>query len=304
MSSSTPTPSPYLLLVITALFWSSNVVLGRALHEDIPPITLAFWRWTLALLMLAPFAARHLLAQRQLLVRHWRILLVLGVLGVNNFNTFVYIGVQSTTATNAVLLISTTPVLIVALAFMLLGHRVTPRQGTGILISLLGVVIIIARGQLDSLLALQLNRGDLWVMAAVLSWALYSVCLHWRPPGLHPLAFLAATMVTGLAVLTPLYGWELASGRSWPVDLPTVAAVLYIALGPSVLAFVFWNRAVAELGPGRTGQFIHLMPAFGALLSMLVLGERLHTYHGLGIALIAVGIVLTTVRRQWSRRRP
>jgi drug/metabolite transporter (DMT)-like permease len=283
--------------VLTTLFWSGNFVLGRAVHAVFAPFTLSFWRWAVALAILLPFVWSTLRQQAPLLRRHWPILLLLSVLGVVNFNTFVYIGLQATTATNAVIMLSVTPVLIVALSFLLLRQTVTGWQALGILVSLAGVLVIVGRGDLEALLARRVNPGDLWVLAAVFSWALYSVCLRWRPAGLRPLDFQAATMVIGVIILTPLYGWDLAHDRVFSLNVATVGSILYLALFPSILAYIFWNRAVAELGANRTGQFLHLMPAFGAVLSMIFLGERLYAFHGAGIALIALGIWLATVYR-------
>lgn len=299
-STSTSAPlswpvSPYLLLVLTTLFWSGNFVLGRAVHAVFTPFSLSFWRWAVALVILLPFVWRALREQGLLPWRHLPILLLLSVLGVVNFNTFVYIGLQSTTATNAVIMLSITPVLIVALSFLLLRQTVNRWQGLGIGISLAGVLVIVARGEARALLAWQVNPGDLWVLAAVASWALYSVCLRWRPAALRPLPFQALTMLIGVLILAPLYGWDLAHGHVFPLDAATLGSILYLALFPSILAYIFWNRAVAELGANRSGQFLHLMPAFGALLAMLFLGERLHAFHALGIALIALGIWLATV---------
>ena len=300
-STSTSAPlswpvSPYLLLVLTTLFWSGNFVLGRAVHAVFTPFSLSFWRWAVALAILLPFVWRALREQGLPPWRHLPILLLLSVLGVVNFNTFVYIGLQSTTATNAVIMLSITPVLIVALSFLLLRQTVNRWQGLGIGISLAGVLVIVARGEARALLAWQVNPGDLWVLAAVASWALYSVCLRWRPAALQPLPFQALTMLLGVLILAPLYGWDLAHGHVFHLDAATLGSILYLALFPSILAYIFWNRAVAELGANRSGQFLHLMPAFGALLAMLFLGERLHAFHALGIALIALGIWLATVR--------
>ena len=288
-------PSPYLLLVLTTLFWSGNFVLGRAVHTVFTPFTLSFWRWAVALAILLPFVWSSLHNQAPIIRRHGLILLLLSILGVVNFNTFVYIGLQSTTATNALIMLSVTPVLIVALSFLLLRQTVTAWQGLGILLSLAGVLVIVGRGEVGALLARQFNPGDLWVLAAVTSWALYSVCLRWRPAGLQPLNFQTTTILIGLVILTPLYGWDLAQGRTVAINAATVGSILYLALFPSILAYVFWNRAVAELGANRTGQFLHLMPVFGAVLSMIFLGERLYGFHAAGIALIALGIWLATV---------
>ncbi len=289
--------SPYLLLVLTMLFWSGNFVLGRAVRALIPPVALSFWRWAVALLLLLPFAWPRLRAHRPLLKRHWQSLTLLSILGVVNFNTFVYTGLQSTTAINAVMMISATPVIIIALSFLLLRQTVTRWQALGIAVSLLGVLVIVTRGEPRTLLEQHLNKGDLWVLAAVLSWALYSVCLHWRPAGLDPLSFLATTVGIGVILLLPLYGWSSAQGAAFQLSVVTLGSIAYVALFPSVLAYIFWNRAVAELGANRAGQFMHLMPAFGAIESMLFLGERLYGFHWLGIGLIALGIYLATAFR-------
>ncbi|HPF58278.1 MAG TPA: DMT family transporter [Candidatus Competibacteraceae bacterium] len=287
-------PSPYLLLVLTTLFWSGNFVLGRAVHTVFTPFTLSFWRWAVALLILLPFVWTSLRQQGSLLRRHWPVLLLLSVLGVVNFNTCVYIGLHTTTATNAVIMLSITPVLIVALSFLLLRQTVTGWQALGIALSLSGVLVIVGRGDVGSLLEWQVNSGDLWILAAVFSWALYSVCLRWRPAELEPLNFQAATMIIGVVILMPLYGWDLAQDRVFILNTAAVVSILYLALFPSILAYIFWNRAVAELGANRTGQFLHLMPAFGAVLAMIFLGERLYAFHAAGIALIALGIWLAT----------
>ncbi|NJM12670.1 MAG: DMT family transporter [Synechococcaceae cyanobacterium SM1_2_3] len=289
-------PSPYLLLVLTTLFWSGNFVLGRALHTVFTPFTLSFWRWTVALAILMPFVWKSLRIQAPLIRQHWLILLWLSILGVVNFNTFVYIGLQATTATNALIMLSVTPVLIVALSFLLLRQTVTRWQIIGIAISLIGVLVIVSRGNIHALLARQINPGDLWILAAIGSWALYSVCLRWRPAQLDPLNFQAATMMIGVVVLTPFYLWDLSQNHAVAVNAATISSILYLALFPSILAYIFWNRAVAELGANRCGQFLHLMPAFGAILAMIFLGERLHGFHGIGIALTAAGIYLATVR--------
>lgn len=287
---------PYLLVTLAPLFWAGNFVLARALHQSLPPIALSFWRWSLAGLLLLPFAYPALRAQRALLLSHWKILSWLGLLGVTNFNTFVYLGLQTTTATNAVLLQSVTPLLILALSVPLLGQPVRAPQGLGILLSLGGVLAIVARGDPGTLQDLGLNRGDLWVLAAAASWALYSVCLYWRPRDLDPLAFLGATVIAGTLPLLPLYLWDLWRNGGFDVNPVSLGAILYVALFPSLLAYLFWNRAVAELGASRTGQFMHLMPLFGALLAVLLLGEQWHAYHLTGAGLIATGIWLGSRR--------
>ncbi|NEX20884.1 DMT family transporter [Thiorhodococcus mannitoliphagus] len=287
----------WLLAALPPLFWAGNVVLGRALHAELPPLALAFWRWLFAALILLPFAIGALRTQWPILRRHWRMLSLLALLGISGYNTFLYLGLQTTTATNGVLLTSTCPVLIVVFSFLLLRQGIRVSQAFGILLSLLGVVLILTQGNPARLVHLRLDQGDAWILVAALTWALYSVSLRWRPAGLDPLAFLVAIMILGVIPLLPLYLWELSQGYRIQLSLVNLAAIGYVALFPSVLAYVFWNRAVAELGPNRTGLFIHLIPAFGALLAMLLLGEQLGGFHAAGIALILAGIWFATPRR-------
>jgi drug/metabolite transporter (DMT)-like permease len=284
----------WLLAALPPLFWAGNFVLARALHAEIPPLALSFWRWVGALLILLPFTWRGLWRARALLARQWPLLAFLALLGITNYNSMVYLGLQHTAATNAVLLNSAVPVMIVGLSFVLLRLAVRGAQLGGILVSMLGVITIATEGRPQELLALRLNRGDLWVLAAGLDWALYSVCVRWRPQGLAPATFLAAIVLMGLPPLAGLYVWELSSGQGFALDAVNLAAIGYVALFPSVLAYLFWNRAIAEMGPNRTGQYLHLMPAFGALLAVLLLGEQLHGFHLLGAALIGGGILLAT----------
>jgi drug/metabolite transporter (DMT)-like permease len=285
----------YLLLTLTALFWSSNFVLGRAVRADMPPIALAFWRWVVALLILLPLVWRQLPRALEDVRGHWPALCALGILGVGNFNTFVYLGLQQTSATSAVLLISTGPVVILVLSVLMLGTRVGWRGILGVLVSLIGVATIVSAGDLAALFQqVGRNRGDLWILAAVFSWALYSVLLRWRPPRLDPVMFLCLSIATGMLLLVPLELWDLARGSRFELSGSNLASIAYVAVFPSVLAFIFWNRAVAEVGANRAGLFLYLMPAFGALLAALLLGERLYGYHLLGIAFIATGIWTAT----------
>jgi len=288
----------WLLAMLPPLFWAGNFVLARALHADIPPIALSFWRWTIALMILLPFVAAGLWRQRALIRRHWALLTLLAILGVTNYNTFAYLGLQHTTATNGVLLASVTPMVILALSFLLFRVPLRSAQVFGILLSMVGVAVIATEGRPQVLAGWEFNRGDLWILAANLDWALYSVFLRWRPPEMEPATFLGAIVAIGLPPLAVLYAWELGTGQGFAINLVNLSAIGYVALFPSVLAYFFWNRAVAEMGPNRTGQYLHLMPVFGAALAILLLGERLQTFHLAGALLIAAGIVLATLGKK------
>jgi drug/metabolite transporter (DMT)-like permease len=294
---------PYLLLILTTLFWSGNFVLSRGMHAAIPPMALSFWRWTVALLILLALAFPHLRRQRGLLRDQYRFIGVQGLLGVTGFNTLLYLAMQQTTAINAVLVNSCMPVLIVAFSWLLYRETMSLRQCCGVLVSLLGVLSILAKGEASTLLQVSFNRGDLLVLAAAAVWALYSANLKKYPRDLHPLAYLTAITIIGLLGILPLYLFELADGRTFALTLPTVVTILYVAVFASVLAFIFWNRAVRTIGANRAGPFVHLMPVFSTILAVLFLGEHLAWYHGQGILFIFIGILMTTFR-VGRRRQP
>lgn len=288
------TANPYLLLTLTALFWAGNMVLGRGIRADVPPIALAFWRWAIAFALVIPFALPHLREQWPKLRAGWRPVLFLGALGVGGYNTFAYIALQYTTATNATLLNSFIPIATIALAFLLFGKRLGRLEAAGVLVSLAGVVTIVSRGSLDTLLGLSLNAGDLWMLLAVLTWGLYTVGLQWRPQGVDPMLMLAAMTMVGLAILAPIYLWEMSSGRYIQPSFAALSGILYTGIFPGFLGYVFYNAGVAAVGPSRGSLFIHLMPVFGIILAAIFLGERPLSYHFLGIALVFIGILMTT----------
>jgi len=288
---------PYLLLTLTTLFWSGNMVVGRAIRVDVPPLTLAFWRWAIAFALTLPFALPHLRAQWPLLKRGWPAVVLLGLLGVGGYNTFAYIALQHTAATNAVLLNSFIPIATIALSWAFLNKRLRGSEWLGVLISLAGVILIVARGQLTTLLGLSLNIGDLWMLLAVIIWALYTIGLQWRPTGIDPMLMLAAFTAIGLIALAPACAWEIAQGRHVIVTPASLAGIAYTGILPSFVGYIFYNRAVGEVGAGKASLFIHLMPVFGTLLSAVFLNETPQGFHYLGIAMIFAGIFLTTAKR-------
>ncbi|WP_448207299.1 DMT family transporter [Azospirillum sp. sgz302134] len=286
----------WLLMMLPPLFWASNAVLGRAVAGEVPPVGLAFWRWTLGVLLVLPLAWRHLRQDLPALLAQWKVVGLLSLLGIAVFNTFLYVGLHTTTALNAVMMQSSMPVLIVLMSLALFGDRVSAVQALGIAVSLAGASTLIARGDPAVLLGLQLNAGDLWIFAAVLSYAAYTALLR-RRPAVHAFSFIVATFAGGMLMLLPFYLWESFGGHPMPLSTTAMGAVVYVALFPSILAYLCFNRSVALVGANTAGLAIHLIPVFGSLLAILFLGEQPHLYHAVGIGLIAVGIVLATRRR-------
>jgi drug/metabolite transporter (DMT)-like permease len=286
--------SPWLLMALAMLFWSGNWLLGRALRDDVTPVALNFWRWVGALAILLPFTARRLRPAWPLLRQHWRILGVLGLLSVALFQQLVYLALEYTTAINAAIFNSTGPIVIVCIGWVLFRDTISARQGLGIALSLLGVLGIVTHGDWGVLLRLRFNPGDLWALASVPVWGLYTVLLKRRPAGLDPLVFIVVIAAVGVTAMLPIYAWDLQSGGRMVFTPATLATIAYMALFASVLAYVFWNHAVAQVGANKAGLFLHLHPAFTTVLAMVFLGEALHGYHIVGIAFIVAGIYLTT----------
>lgn len=293
--------SPYFTLALPPLFWAGNWVIGRAFHNEMPPVALAFWRWTIAGLVLLPFAFMEIIKERALIQKNWKILCVLAVLGTSLYNLIVYWGLQYTTATNGVLLNSAMPILIILLSAIFLRERLTQIQYSGVLISLIGVLIIISHGRWKTLASLTLNVGDFWILIAGVVWASYTICLRWRPKDLKPIVFLSMLILIGVIPLLPVYLWEIHSGKHFAITSTTITALAYVSIFPGILGYVFWNRGVALIGPSKAGLFIHLLPVFGTVLSFIFLNERPQLFHAIGIGLIFAGIYLTNMKAKKLR---
>jgi drug/metabolite transporter (DMT)-like permease len=284
---------PYLLLPLSSLFWAGNTVLGRFVAGHVPPVALSFIRWGGACLIVLPFALRHIRQDWPLIRRHAVTITVLAASGFSAYNTMAYIGLQYTSAINGLLLQSTTPLFVALWTFVLSGERVTRRQAGGVLISLTGVVVIICSGSLAVLLGIAFNRGDMWVLAALVIYAYYTAALRKRPP-IHPLSFLAVAMGWGALLLTPFLAWEIASGYTAVLDRLTLATFVYVCIFPSLLGYLFLNRGVELVGANRAAPFVHLTPVFGSILAVFALGESFEPYHAVGYALVIAGITIAT----------
>lgn len=291
--------SPYLLLTLAPLFWAGNFVVGRAILTSAPPISLAFWRWTLALIPVLWLGRRHIdyATEWRVLRANLPLVALLAVLGISIFNTFVYFGLQQTSSVNAMLLQSMIPLLILLACFLLYGERPNAPQIAGVALSLAGVGFIATQGHLAQLARVTVNAGDLWVFAAVVAYAAYSALLRKRPP-LHPLVFLAATFAIGALALLPFYIREHMSGHVLPLNAATLGTLAYLVIFPSILSYLFFNRGVELVGAGRAGLFIHLLPVFGSILAVVFLRERIEGFHIAGAALIGAGLVIASRSRK------
>lgn len=304
----TLTPRLAVLLTLPPLMWAGNAVVGRLVAASVPPLLLNALRWGLAFVLLAPLA-RGLFTQRAELWRRWRYYTVVGFLGMGCYNALQYQALHSSTPMNVTLIAASLPVWMLGLGALLFGTRPSRRQLLGALLSLAGVATVIARGQFASLAGIQLLPGDLLMLLAIFSWALYSWLLV-RPPGWLARGLqgehrpgwnwaeqLMAQLVFGLAFAGSMAGleqWHGAAPVAWGPGL--ALALLYVAIGPSLIAYRCWGLGVSEAGPALAAFFGNLTPVFAALMSAALLGEGPKPYHGLAFALIAAGIAISARR--------
>jgi drug/metabolite transporter (DMT)-like permease len=288
-----PHHQAYILLVIATFFWSANFVLARAMSTSIPPITMSYWRWQIAALILFPFAIKGVWQHRAMIKQHFFPLLALSILGVTCFNTFVYLGLQTTSATNALLINSSIPVWIIFLALTVFKEKTTLLGLFAVALSVFGVVYLIVHGELAQLSSLNFYIGDMWIFAAALVWALYSLLLKfWKPAKLPPVTFLMFSVLVGSLALGLVYWPNITDGTAVVWNWQALSSVAYFAIFPSLISFICWNEGVARVGASIAGRFIHLMPLFGMTLSILFLDETIQLYHFVGGAFIATGILL------------
>ena len=282
---------PYLLLAIAPLCWASNAVLARGVVDIIPPVSLAFWRWTIASLLLLPLAHQHAKRDWSLFIRNWKMLFFLSLVGITGFNTLLYIAVHTTTAINAALIQTTMPAAIIVIAWIGFKERVTRLQSLGVGLCMLGGCLVVLRGRFSTFFELSFVQGDLLMLVAVLLYALYSVFLRRRPP-MHPLSFLVYTFAMGAMGLLPFYIWELSCRGAFTLSAGTALSISYLALFPSIVAFFCWNRGVELIGANRAGLFINLIPVFASLMAIIWLGESLKAFHIAGMLSIFIGMIL------------
>ena len=280
---------PYLVLLLPPLFWAGNFIVGRAVSAELGAITMSFYRWLLALCLLAPFAYSRVRQELPIILNHLTILTVLALLSVASFNVLLYLGLRDTEATNALLINSSIPVWIVLFGVLFYDDSLTLRRGLGILVSLLGVSFLIFSGQSQRL---TVNPGDLWVISSSIGWALYSLTLRKKPSDLSGLGFLAYIVLFGVCFNGLLLAINPLDEAPLPMTLDTLYAVGYVAIFASLGAYVCWNYGVGQLGAQVAGQYIHLMPFYGVLLASLFLNESLSYHHWVAGGLIATGLIL------------
>ena len=286
------------LLVAPPLFWAGNAVLARALVGEFPPLALSFWRWTLALVVIAPFAAKSVWRHRAVIRNHLPLLAWTSLLGVGCYNSLQYLALQTSTAVNATLIGASGPIITLLVGAAFFSSPVVRRQWVGAAVSLVGVLWVIAHGEAENLLRLQVAAGDLIMLAAGLAWSIYTWLLRTQRPPLPLTAFLTVQIALGALMILPFYLLEWLITRQNPAPTPTnFAAIVYVVLLPSLAAYYCWDRGVARVGAILPMYFVNLTPVFAACLSWALLDDPIGVYHLVGGALILAGIYLATEQK-------
>jgi drug/metabolite transporter (DMT)-like permease len=287
---------PWFALVLPPLLWAGNYIVGRAMRGAMPPMTLSLGRWMIAIVCLLPFAVGAIRRDGRRYWAHRYLVLGTSATGVAAFNSLVYMGLHTTTASNAMLLNSLSPLLIVLFGALFYRQRLNLGQKVGLALSFAGVMTLELQGQWSQWQHVAFVPGDAFVLAAVTCFAFYTLWLRQLPPDLDRLGLMTTQIIVALVLLLPFWLAEHASGQRPAWTTVNAAALAYLGIFSSVVAYLLYMRAVQHFGPARAGLSIHLIPVFGVALSSLFLHERLHTWHAVGIAAIAAGLVSSSLR--------
>ena len=285
----------YIFLILATLFWSGNFIVGKtASLFEIPPFTLNFYRWLFAWLILAPFTLKEILKKKNYILKNIKLILILGITSITVFNSIVYYSLNFTQVISGVLMISTIPVMIIFFCWVFKIEKTNFYQILGVIFSLLGVVVILTKADLGKLLNLNFNKGDLWMVVAMFSWAMYSALLRKKKFKLSQISLLQTIISAGLILLLPAYLIEMTLGYRLNINLPFILTLSYVVLFPGLASFFFWIKGISIIGSNRAGIFLHLMPIFSTVMAILIFEEKFMTFHLIGTLLIITGIVLSS----------
>ena len=291
----------YIFLILATLFWSGNFIVGKAASLfEIPPFTLNFYRWTFAWLILAPFTLKEIYRERSHILNNLKYVLILGITSITLFNSIVYYSLQFTQVISGVLMISTIPVMIIFFSSLLKIEKTNFYQIMGVIFSIFGVIVIITQLNIENIKGLSFNKGDLSLIVAMLSWALYSALLKKKKLLLTQTSLLQVIISSGLIFLLPIYIIEMSYGRYVNLELPFFLTLTYVVLLPGLASFICWIKGITIIGANRSGIFLHLMPIFSTILAIIIFNEKFMIYHLIGSALIITGIVLSSKKIKYE----
>ena len=284
----------YLLLLLTTFFWSGNFIVGKAASiYEIPPFSLNFYRWFFACLLLMPFTIKELIKKKNYILKNIGFFIILGITSITIFNSIVYYSLYYTQVISGVLMISTIPVWIIFMSSILNIEKTNIFQILGVILSLIGVLFIISKADLNLVKNLQFNKGDLTMIIAMFSWAVYSALLRKKKYEISQITLLQVVIICGLIFLIPIYFIEMSMGNLIKLDKPFYLTLTYVVIFPGLASFFFWIKGIAIIGANRAGIFLHLMPIFGAIMAIIIFNEKFMFYHFLGAIFIIAGITLS-----------
>ena len=288
----------YFILILTTIFWSGNFIVGKAASTyDIPPFSLNFYRWFFAGLILFPFTIKELIAKKEYILENIGFFTILGITSITIFNSIVYYSLYYTQVISGILMISTIPVWIIFISSILNIEKTNIFQIIGVIFSLTGVIFIITKADLEIIKNLDFNKGDLSMVVAMFSWAVYSALLKRKKYEISQVTLLQVVIITGLIFLTPIYFIEMYMGNVIVMGIPFVLTLTYVVFFPGLASFFFWIKGISIIGANRAGVFLHLMPIFGAIMAMLIFNERFMFYHIFGAIFIIAGITLSNKKK-------
>ena len=285
----------YIFLLLAALFWSGNFIVGKAASfYDIPPFTLNFYRWLFAWLILAPFTLKEIFNKKKYILNNIKLIIILGITSITLFNSIVYYSLNFTNVINGVLMISTIPVMIIFFSWILKIERTNIYQISGVIFSLFGVLVIITKSDLNLLINLNFNKGDLWMVVAMFSWATYSTLLKKKKHEISQISLLQTIITMGLIFLLPIYIIEMKMGYKVNLNTPFILTLTYVVLFPGLASFIFWIKGIALIGANRSGIFLHSMPVLSTILAIIIFKEKFMFFHLIGALFILLGIILSS----------
>ena len=288
----------YLILILTTIFWSGNFIVGKAASTfQIPPFSLNFYRWVFAGLILLPFTYKEILNKKKYILENIGFFIILGITSITIFNSIVYYSLYYTQVISGILMISTIPVWIIFISSILNIEKTNIFQIIGVIFSLTGVIFIITKADLNLIKNLDFNKGDLSMVVAMFSWAVYSALLKSKKYEISQFALLQVVIITGLIFLIPIYFIEMYLGHLIVLGKPFILTLTYVVLFPGLAAFFFWIKGISLIGANRAGIFLHLMPIFGAAMAMIIFDEKFMYYHIFGAIFIVAGIALSNKKK-------
>tara|TARA_Y100000591_G_scaffold127139_1_gene108876 strand:+ start:9176 stop:10066 length:891 start_codon:yes stop_codon:yes gene_type:complete len=289
----------YLFLILATFFWSGNFIVGKfATLFEIPPLTLNFLRWVLVWFILIPFTYKEILKKKDYVKKNWLIISFMGVITISTFNSVVYFALNYTQVINAVLMLAAIPAVVIILSSIMNVEKTNIFQLIGLFLSILGVGTIISNADVQKIISLNFNKGDLWMIVCVLSWALYSTLLKKKKFELSQFTFIQLMVTVGLIFLIPQFYYEQSIGLELKINKAFITILLYVVIFPAIAAYYCWQKAIELIGPNRSAMFIQLMPLFSALMAILIFNEKFQLYHFTGATFIVSGIYLSNRKFQ------